>query len=464
MAFIISTSDNSKKITIDDNVIDDSTYSISLVGRNSSNYGRFIAQNAVRMLDNFASEIAPSSSEKLIGQLWYDKNSRILRVWDGEVWKQANSMIVDYDYGRPTTHLYPGSMFYNLTTSQLEIHDGNSFKKANPNGEVTNAYANSVDNGSPEEYGAIVRTVFLKELSSGKYHPVVMTSYVKSADAGNTSTDNLGHTNIGGRLETVMSIISDEEFIVDAGSTVEVDGNLVALPVELVAAGGVASERPGRVAGLIKKGLNVRNEYEEESVFHANVIYATEIYKLDATGNVIVEDAGNIAGDLFVDGTITANVDILAMGNITSTNDLISSANLTVAQNVNVNGDIYANAVFQTSDVALKDFIEPIMDPLHIIDELNGRTYIWKDTGDQDYGVIAQEIEQIMPELVDINNEGYKVVRYDGIIPVLVEGVKALKRKYNEEREKVIKLENQFQYLDKLCADLLDEIDEIKGR
>ena len=50
----------------------------------------------------------------------------------------------------------------------------------------------------------------------------------------------------------------------------------------------------------------------------------------------------------------------------------------------------------------------------------------------EDYGVIAQEIEEILPELVQTREDGYKAVKYDKLVSLLIEGIKHLNNEVNE--------------------------------
>ena len=98
-------------------------------------------------------------------------------------------------------------------------------------------------------------------------------------------------------------------------------------------------------------------------------------------------------------------------------------------------GDIVA---FYSSDKALKDNIENIDNPLEKITKLNGVTFEWNDkqcthTG-KDVGVIAQDVEQVIPEAVTTRENGYKAVKYEKIIPLLIESIKELKER-NETLE-----------------------------
>lgn len=86
---------------------------------------------------------------------------------------------------------------------------------------------------------------------------------------------------------------------------------------------------------------------------------------------------------------------------------------------------------FSTSDLNLKTNIKPITNPIDKIKQITGNTFTWKpefkdEHGHQgeDIGVIAQEIEKILPQAVRTNSNGYKAVRYEKIIPLLIQAIK----------------------------------------
>jgi hypothetical protein len=78
-----------------------------------------------------------------------------------------------------------------------------------------------------------------------------------------------------------------------------------------------------------------------------------------------------------------------------------------------------------TSDINLKENIHTVGNALEITEQLRGVSFDWKETGKSSYGVIAQELEEVLPELVKQGE--VKSVNYNGIIGVLIEAVKELK-------------------------------------
>ena len=118
-----------------------------------------------------------------------------------------------------------------------------------------------------------------------------------------------------------------------------------------------------------------------------------------------------------------------------------SSAFTYSGSNLIVTGDITA---FATSDERLKDHVHPIEDPLDKILKISGNTFEWNDksgkTG-RDVGVLAQEIEEVIPEVVTTRDTGYKAVRYEKLVPLLIEAVKELTLELNELKATVSELQ-----------------------
>jgi len=99
-------------------------------------------------------------------------------------------------------------------------------------------------------------------------------------------------------------------------------------------------------------------------------------------------------------------------------------------------GDVTANT---SSDKRWKDNIIPIDNPIEKIKKLTGNSFVWKDGFEVyhsnkglDYGVIAQEVEEVMPEIVIQRDGGYKGVRYEKIIPLLIEAIKEQQKQIEE--------------------------------
>jgi hypothetical protein len=112
---------------------------------------------------------------------------------------------------------------------------------------------------------------------------------------------------------------------------------------------------------------------------------------------------------------------------------------------ISTGGDIQAGGdiiAFYSSDMRLKNNITAISNPLDKIDRLGGYKFEWNDKAGEslkgtDYGVIAQEVEEVLPEVVTTRNNGYKAVKYEKMVPLLIEAIKELKAEVEDLREQV---------------------------
>lgn len=158
-------------------------------------------------------------------------------------------------------------------------------------------------------------------------------------------------------------------------------------------------------------------------------------------GGQIVLGYGNASSITGQDNS-TWNIDV------TNTNQFrvfrINSAGLTIDPLlISENGDaIFVGDItaFSTSDRRLKTGVEVIPDALDKIMNIKGITYNWnekaaelysKDTNVRETGVIAQDIIEVLPEAVTTREDGFLAVRYEKIIPLLVEAIKMLKKEVN---------------------------------
>ena len=349
MPYIVTNSDGSSTITVADSVVDTSTYSLALVGRNVSNYGQYFAQNTIRHLENFASSTAPSPSTRLIGQLWYDKSESILRVWDGSNWKRATGTLVGPVGSRPTSALGGGgTQFFNTTTSKLEVYNGSKFAEASYPGEITTA---SSDPDGPSLHGSRLRSIFLTDIA-GRKHPVIALSYVKS------SGSNQGSTQIGtgGQYETIMALFADEQFTVDNVASV-VDGVSVNYYSELTGTGGIASVRSSRASAVILPGMNIRAEYESDSVSEIENLYANtigsssnpvssiDVNEIQINNQLTINDSANITNNLNLGGTATIGGDVIATSGVGRFANIVVTAGSVLNGDTTINGNLTLNGV-----------------------------------------------------------------------------------------------------------------------
>ena len=126
---------------------------------------------------------------------------------------------------------------------------------------------------------------------------------------------------------------------------------------------------------------------------------------------------------------------------ITPTTVVDIQGDLEVNGSINAAGNITA---FASSDRRLKDNITTLTSPLIKISKIGGYEFDWNenqsDFEGHDVGVIAQEIQEVVPEIVTERKDGYLAVRYEKLVPLLIEGIKELTdrvEKLEEENKKL---------------------------
>ena len=115
------------------------------------------------------------------------------------------------------------------------------------------------------------------------------------------------------------------------------------------------------------------------------------------------------------------------------------SGGVGIAKTLNVGEDVVAYA---SSDERYKDNIIPIRNPNEKIKQIGGYTFDWNDKhevfkGKKDIGVVAQEIEKVLPEIVETRDNGFKAVKYEKIVALLIESNKELIKRVEELESKV---------------------------
>ena len=149
------------------------------------------------------------------------------------------------------------------------------------------------------------------------------------------------------------------------------------------------------------------------------------------TSNTLRTTAGYVAC-----GGITAAGTILGEGNITANGNMCGKSELRVTGVIRGCSDIIA---FFSSDERLKKNVNKIVNSKEVVKGLTGYSFDWKEEADRegkDFGVMAQDVEKVLPELVHERPDGFKSVDYVKIIPYLIEEVKRLDAEVEELKSK----------------------------
>ena len=151
---------------------------------------------------------------------------------------------------------------------------------------------------------------------------------------------------------------------------------------------------------------------------------ATELNYLDGslTGTAVASKA------LVLD----ASKDIAGINNIDIAGDLVGdgASNISGINTVTAAGKMYALSYTSTSDANLKENVEKIEGAVEKVEAIRGVTFDWKDGSGSTAGIIAQEVEAVMPMLVESGE--IKRVEYNGLVGLLIEAVKELSAEIKE--------------------------------
>jgi hypothetical protein len=161
------------------------------------------------------------------------------------------------------------------------------------------------------------------------------------------------------------------------------------------------------------------NYYDNTNHYFRSINGGTNFAYINSTGlgvgttspghRLVVSGSSQVATSLAV-GLITPSATV---GRIDASNDIVA---------------------FSTSDYRLKTDVTQIQNAIEKIKSINGINFTWIENtkihgnSGKDVGVIAQEIEKILPEVVTTRNNGYKAVKYEKIIPLLIEAIKEQQR------------------------------------
>ena len=152
--------------------------------------------------------------------------------------------------------------------------------------------------------------------------------------------------------------------------------------------------------------------------------------KLNVEG--VVSGSSQITLSSTTGGGTTANVQFGSLG--------IGTTASGVSGEIRATGDIVA---FYSSDERLKENITPIQNAVDKINQMGGYNYDWKEGFEtihshkgHDLGVIAQEVQSVLPEVVTERETGYLAVDYVKLVPVLIEAIKELSAKIDRLEKK----------------------------
>jgi len=231
-------------ITVNDNQLDQSTYSLTLLGKNVTNYGQIIAQNTITQLENFAGPSEPVATIKLNGQLWYNTADEHLTVYRG---KNSDRGFTQLAYvpkvtgTEPSNNIQTGELYYSTINGELNLKIYNGTAWVNVIGteyiqDITAAQL--VTNGTHTNI-----TATYDDANDAAIDLVISDATIRSKFSGGTGVtynSSTGEIAIGQAVETTSNVqfnnlVVDGDLTVNGTQTVlntetlTVDDNLIVL-------------------------------------------------------------------------------------------------------------------------------------------------------------------------------------------------------------------------------------------
>ena len=252
-------------------------------------------------------------------------------------------------------------------------------------------------------------------------------------NAGAANTDAYGNIYLGSGVAQYQTSGSYNVVIGDSAAT------------SAPASGGSYSVILGYGAGSYNSGTN--NVFLGSSAGAGNTNNSNSI-NIGAYAGQSTNGANNVLIGYTVNAPILTGSNQLAIGNGSSNRWIVGNSSynvgigttnptskLYVQGNVLITGVTTSTDFDSLSDFNLKTNIQQIDDSLAKVIQIRGVTFDWKETNRSSAGVIAQEVEKVLPELV--NGEEIKTVNYNGVIGALVEAVKELKAENDILKERL---------------------------
>ena len=273
-----------------------------------------------------------------------------------------------------------------------------------------------------------------------------------SSSSGQESSFGIPIPTITGEDPSANSVVFDE---VTVKQRINVEGGIqqnilsqfdgpVTFTNDVSLTGNVVSSGHIELAGTIDFTGSFPNGAKLNNVRIGIGTQLTEITTLAGAGDLVLNAASGYAVAIATNTAYNAEVEfrdkVTFQGFTTFSGDFYhSGTGVTFKGPIHCLDDIIA-FYGQSSDLALKENVSTLDNPLAKVMQIRGTEYDWKE-GNKNYqghdiGVIAQEVEKVLPEAVSTKPDGTKGVHYNKLIPLLIEAVKDLSNKVDDIKDK----------------------------
>lgn len=137
---------------------------------------------------------------------------------------------------------------------------------------------------------------------------------------------------------------------------------------------------------------------------------------------------------------------------------------------LDVNGNVRAVSFITTSDGRLKHNVRPV-EGIEAILKLSGVRYQWNSTNKSEIGLIAQDVEQVFPEVVVTDDQGMKAVKYQNLIAPVIEATKEIYGMCEANTQEIVQakrelasVQGEVQQLKNENSQLKKQVDDLSKR
>ena len=457
MAYTINLTDGSTFATIADGTINTSS-SMILVGKNYAGYGEFLDENFIHLLENGANTTAPGAP--LTGQLWWDKSTNTMKVYNGSQFKVIGSATAS---ASAPTGSVTGDLWFDTVNGQLKVYSGSTWILVGP--------ASGSGQGTS---GAVVATI----TDNVAVDHVVVQLFVNNTIVAIVSKDATftpqiaitGFATIGPGIQ-MSSTVANALFRGTATNAQQLDGFN---PASFLSA--IANDTTSGTLGILNdSGLTVGADQDAKISVNTGTSEVTlQNQTADANLSLKINDGGAVTTVMAVNGatsevtfptnvtfsgnvslglasltslTVTGNISggnlltagfVSATGNVTAGNVTVGTGSVTLGSILNANGNGvgnignssgYFNTIFakatsaQYADVAERFHADEYLEPGTVV-ELGGPAEITRsraELSDEVFGVISTQAAYLMNAGAG-SDHTHPPVAMTGRVPVRVTG------------------------------------------
>ncbi len=347
---------------------------------------------------------------------------------------------------RGTLNSYTSSNNGNISAIHTSTSSLNSYTASN-NSVISsilistsslNSFSSSADSrlDSIESFTSSIDTTYATDADVTALRGT-LNSYTSSNDSTNTTQNN--------RLTSI------ESFTASIDATYATDADVTALRGTL---NSYTSSNDGNISAIhiATASLNSYTASNNSNLSALNTATASLnsfTSSINTTIKTRLSAEGVISGSSQVDLTLTTNYGTYINQAVKTTSDVqfnslgVGMAASATTGRIDATNDIVA---YSSSDKRFKTNIIQIGSPIEKVKKIGGYEFDWIPNIEHGYdghdvGVIAQEIEAVVPELVQTRDSGYKAVKYDKLTALLIEAIKEQQNTIEKLEERINKLE-----------------------